>query len=534
MWHAILAIVSAASILAAGQSSVPTVRRLLDLLRAQTPPPAPGEIRRGPVTIPRTWDDQAVASLQVPLAVAAASPTQISSTYYYGIPVRPIHKSYAVYHPNKEPPGYIDWLKRQEPQHAFDVANLRTPADWVAAGELVFDAPIGSGHIASFGSDLYLRDPNWYQLTGAPLARDGTLPFYRYVIREKGNIEIGLFSCGMCHTRVMADGSVIKGAQGNFPFDRASAWDTNQQSRFMAPVNNFIARRFDRLLFATPWIKPNPFPELGRLSAREIAARNAAIPPGVMARHGTSPYSPAKVPDLIGIQERRYLDATGLVRHRDIGDLMRYAALNQDADGFARYGDFVPREEVPFIIGKAPTDPAKVDTGRYSDEQLYALALYIYSLNAPKNPNPFDALAARGQQVFERERCLSCHTPPLYTNNKLTPALGFSPPAGDIATFDVLNVSVGTDPVLATKTRRGTGYYKVPSLKGLWYRGPLEHNGSVATLEDWFDPNRLREDYVPTGFKGYGVKTRAVKGHQFGLQLSAEEKQALIAFLKTL
>ena len=42
--------------------------------------------------------------------------------------------------------------------------------------------------------------------------------------------------------------------------------------------------------------------------------------------------------------------------------------------------------------------------------------------------------------------------------------------------------------MLALRTRRGTGYYRVPSLKGVWYSGPFEHNGSVATLEDWFDP----------------------------------------------
>lgn len=36
------------------------------------------------------------------------------------------------------------------------------------------------------------------------------------------------------------------------------------------------------------------------------------------------------------------------------------------------------------------------------------------------------------------------------------------------------------------------------------------------------------------GFEGYGGKTRAVKGHEFGLQLSAEDKRALIVFLKTL
>jgi hypothetical protein len=95
------------SVLAAGPSGVTTVHRLLDLLRPQTPPSVPEATNRVPVAIPRTWDDRAVASLQVPLAVADASPVQNPSTYYYGIPVRPIYKSYAVYHPDKEPAGYI-------------------------------------------------------------------------------------------------------------------------------------------------------------------------------------------------------------------------------------------------------------------------------------------------------------------------------------------------------------------------------------------------------------------------------------------
>ena len=93
---------------------------------------------------------------------------------------------------------------------------------------------------------------------------------------------------------------------------------------------------------------------------------------------------------------------------------------------------------------------------------------------------------------------------------------------------------IWTDARLTMETRRGTGFYKVPSLRGVWYRGPFEHNGSVATLEDWFDPHRLSDDYVPTGFKGYGVSSRAIKGREFGLKLSASDKSALIAFLKTL
>ena len=255
---------------------------------------------------------------------------------------------------------------------------------------------------------------------------------------------------------------------------------------------------------------------------------NEAIPPGVLARHGSSLFHPVQVPDLIGIKDRRYLDRTGLVRHRDVSDLMRYAALNQDADLLSRYGDFRPLE---LIFGKLP-EPEML--ARYSDEQLYALGLYIYSLTPPKNPNKFDGLAARGEKVFESEGCAACHTPPLYTNNKLTPADGFKVPEEHRRKFDIMPMSVGTDPNLALRTRRGTGYYKIPSLKGVWYRGPFEHSGSVATLEDWLDPRRMKDDYTPTGFRGIGVKTRAVKGHEFGLNLSADDKKALIAFLKTL
>jgi hypothetical protein len=139
--------------------------------------------------------------------------------------------------------------------------------------------------------------------------------------------------------------------------------------------------------------------------------------------------------------------------------------------------------------------------------------------------------AERGRKIFQREGCASCHTPPLYTNNKLIPADGFQPPA---AQKDVLVKRVGTDPRYALQTRKGTGYYKVPSLKGVWYRGPFEHHGSVATLEDWFDPARLRDDYVPTGYAGPDRRNRAVRGHEFGLRLSPDERRALIAFLRTL
>jgi len=102
------------------------------------------------------------------------------------------------------------------------------------------------------------------------------------------------------------------------------------------------------------------------------------------------------------------------------------------------------------------------------------------------------------------------------------------------ATLDILRISVETDPGLALATRKGTGYYKIPSLKGVWYRGHYFHDGSAASLEEMFDPGRLNDAHIPGGFIPPGEKTHAIKGHEFGLKLNAEEREQLIAFLRTL
>jgi len=201
---------------------------------------------------------------------------------------------------------------------------------------------------------------------------------------------------------------------------------------------------------------------------------------------------------------------------------MRYAALISCCD-IAEFGS-----------NEMLTEKGRRIVYRFPDEVLFALAQYLYSLEPPQNPNRGDPRSEAGRKVFEREGCSACHTPPLYTNNKLTIAAGYTPPQDHPLRADILAVSVGTDPGLALKTRKGTGLYKIPSLRGVWYRGLLGHDGSVKTLEEWFDPARLRDDYIPSGFKGYKVTHRAVPGHEFGLKLNAEDKAALIAFLKTL
>ena len=70
---------------------------------------ASGQQRRSTFTpsVPRVWDDEAIATLELPLADPVGSPKHISSDYYYRIPVRPIYKSYPVYAPGHEPPHYM-------------------------------------------------------------------------------------------------------------------------------------------------------------------------------------------------------------------------------------------------------------------------------------------------------------------------------------------------------------------------------------------------------------------------------------------
>jgi len=116
----------------------------------------------------------------------------------------------------------------------------------------------------------------------------------------------------------------------------------------------------------------------------------------------------------------------------------------------------------------------------------------------------------------------------------LTLAKGFTPPKNRPEALDVLPISVGTDAGLALATRKGTGYYKVPSLKGLWYHGHYLHDGSVASLEEMFDPDRVKSSHVPGGWMPVGAKSHAIQGHEFGLKLEASEREELIAFLKTL
>lgn len=355
--------------------------------------------------VPKVWDEKEIERFELPLVQRDRSPRHMSPEQYYALKVRPIYKTYPVYAPGREPKDYMDWLKQQEPEIIFDPAKLKTKEDCIRAGKIVFESEPLVLPMSADGSRI---------TTDLPPDQNGILPaflpFNSYIIRKKGVIEVGINSCAGCHTRVMPDGSWLSGAQGIV--DLPISPDTLQRVRNATPEQ--LQRRRDNawVMFGAPWITPRQAFD-AELTREELIRRLAARRPGTFGRQGTSSSHPPHVPSLIGIQDIRYLDATGLVRHRSIGDLARYAVVNQGLDTLAHYGDFQP---------SAGTTPFSSEPGtRYSDEQLYALGLYLYSLQPPPNPNPMTSRRSAASGSFNNRAV------PAATRRRYTPTTGLRP-----------------------------------------------------------------------------------------------------------
>jgi len=396
--------------------------------------------------IPRVWD---AAYDELPLVRPQNAPKPTTSEQYYKLPVRPIWKSYPVYHPDKAPPDYIEWLRSQTPEQ---IAN--------PTAEEIYESPTIFGSLGARppSDPPFIHDKAWFDKVNPPLTREGAITGLVYVIRIKGKVEVGARSCATCHNRVMPNGAVIKGGQGNFPVDAALAEDLLASTGIPAlrDSNKALIQR----LFQTT----------GDFNLATTAKLLTGRLPGVMTPPRSTFAYPIQIPPIIGVK----IEPARLARKQH---------------------DYDPHT-------------------RYSDEQLDALAKYVVALKPPQSPYKADKFTRQGEKVFEREGCAQCHS----SNGKLTPAQGFQIPPEHLKKFDIVPIVLGTDPGLAMETIRGTGYYKSPSLKGLWYRGALEHSGNIATLEEWLDPSRLQYS----------------KGHEYGFKLNSADRFALIAFLRTL
>lgn len=164
-----------------------------------------------------------------------------------------------------------------------------------------------------------------------------------------------------------------------------------------------------------------------------------------------------------------------------------------------------------------------------------ALALEQFLLTLVSQESKFDQAARkltqltpqeqRGLQLFVTEHdparglrgadCFHCHGGNLFSNHQFM-TNGLPERAGDLGRMEI------------TKSAADRGKFKVPSLRNVALTAPYMHDGRFATLEE------VVEHYNGSLHRSPTLDPNLAKHPESGLGLSAEDKAALVAFLKTL
>jgi hypothetical protein len=209
-------------------------------------------------------------------------------------------------------------------------------------------------------------------------------------------------------------------------------------------------------------------------------------------------------------------------------------------------------------------------------ERIKRIEAWLLTKNPPKYPYPIEqSLAAKGKALYKRY-CASCHgTDGRHFDGKyvgkVTPIADIrtDPHRLDSYTYDVaVNQNLlyaGYGEERFSHFRKTFGYANMP-LDGLWLRAPYLHNGSVPTLRDLLEPSAQRPkkfyrgndvyDPIKVGFeskvaeengKKYfqfnmvdeqgmiipGNSNQGHEGQEYGTTLPAQDKEALVEYLKT-
>jgi hypothetical protein len=205
----------------------------------------------------------------------------------------------------------------------------------------------------------------------------------------------------------------------------------------------------------------------------------------------------------------------------------------------------------------AGVTPPTIDLRR-----LARIEEWLLDFPPPKYPYPInEELAAKGEEVYKRA-CAACHAFDGAYVGKVTPIdkIGTDRERLDSYTYELLEnqntLYAGYDWRFKS-FRKTNGYANMP-LDGVWLRAPFLHNGSVPTMRDLLEPveKRPKEFYrgydvfdpvnlgfianvaEENGFKFFYFDTTLLgnsnAGHVYGTTLSADEKNALIEYIKKL
>jgi len=193
--------------------------------------------------------------------------------------------------------------------------------------------------------------------------------------------------------------------------------------------------------------------------------------------------------------------------------------------------------------------------------QIDWLVKYLSEKPAPKYPFPIvQTLAEDGKAVFDNN-CARCHA---------SERTGTRVPVAEVGTdAERLKTWSKKAAIESNKVVRSFGIerpglvenepsgYIAAFLDGIWLRAPYLHNGSVPSLRDLLKPATERPKVFYRGYDVYdaenvgfvtqgpqaervgtkydvSARSNGNQGHEFGTNLSAQDKDALIEYLKTL
>ena len=379
-------------------------------------------------------------------------------------------------------------------------------------------------------------------------------------------------NCAMCHitsVRTTAGGPVTLVAGGTSNRTSPQQYlrfllDCASDPRFTADVilaeiaKNHELSAFERLIYRFVIIPQT------REALLEVKARESWMDENPdWGRGRIDPFNPVKF---------RYLEQpkVGTIGNSDMMPLWNLGT--RTGPGRAFHWDGLNTDLREVVISSAIGDGTPVswvdrdvakwnNTDRREQSSLRRIQDYIARLQPPKYPLPIDAaLAAKGEPVY-RAQCADCHALDGQRTGTVIPVeeVGTDRHRLDMWTkgsADAYNAHTDGYDWKMSNFQKTTGYLS-PPMDGLWLRGPYLHNGSVPTLADLLEPVEKRPtlfwrgydllDAERVGFVSVGPEAEAAgsrhdvtepgngnAGHTYGTTLSAEEKRALLEYLKTL
>jgi hypothetical protein len=368
--------------------------------------------------------------------------------------------------------------------------------------------------------------------------------------------RVGL-NCATCHVGTIRE--TVDGPRRIVAGMPANQMDLQGYANFLTACASDPRFNYDTLMTAIR--KENP--DIGfftRLSYRLFIVR--ATKKGILERAEQNawferrpPFGPGRVDTFNPYKVMLELPVDDVVGTVDLPSLWNQRMRARMWLHWDGNNDLVEERNKSAAIGAGAT-PDSLDL-----DSMRRIENWILDLKPPPYPAARidEVKAADGRRVWE-QACASCHSTESPLVGQVTSIAQVGTDSERLNSFTPelargMNTIGDGKPWRFKRFRKTNGYANMP-LDGLWLRAPYLHNGSVPTLRALLFPDERPAvfyrsydvyDWVNVGFMSSGAAAEAEgvrfdtslrgnsnKGHTYGANLSALDREALLEYLKML